>query len=244
MGEELTALIDKQYKIFRNNGYFLCISDLEQNDYELIIGFPEKDLNNLSKEEIINEIRKISDLVNSINQNGIYVLPIMSPDELEHAALENDDRIFNQIMITKIQPITRDVYERLTRHNKNLNPVIKMIKQKDADRKFIDWLDMKLMTTSFDYIDDIEYEKLKEQSKEKEANESYVKTMTQHNTQGIVPIDRTYENTPEQTKNNQLVKRLVKPNQQSPGFSTIGFVAIILAVALVLGIGISYLIIK
>ncbi|MBQ2873476.1 MAG: hypothetical protein IJE89_05705 [Bacilli bacterium] len=242
MGEEYIKLSTEQYTIYKNNGYYLCISDLQQDSYDLIIGFSDKDISTLSKEEIINEIRKIGDLINSLNQKGIYVLPIISPYELEQAALENDDRLFNQIMVTKIKPITRDIYERLSRQNKNLEAVIKMIKQTDADRKFIDWLDMKLMTTSFDYIDDIEYKKLKEALKEKEVNETYIQTASQYSFQGIPPIDRTYEN---QTKNNRLVKRLVKPNTPtSPGFSNISFITITLTIALILGIGISYLIIK
>lgn len=250
MGEEFIKFSLDSYTVYANNGYYMCISDLDNDNYQLFIGFTEKDLNSLPKEEIIMEIRKISQLINSVNSSGIYVLPVISPLELEQAASENDDKKFNDLMTQKIQPITNEIYTRLKSKNKNLHYVINMVKQNDTDRKFIDWLDMKLMRDGIDYIQDIEYEKLKEnyQRNQKVVSLDREVALAQDNvhTSGIKPIDRTYENIEAPSKSNQLVRRLVKPNQQvnSSGFSNIGFIVIVLTIALVLGIAISYLIIK
>lgn len=247
MGEEFFRLTIEQYKIYKRDGYYLCISNLDCDNYQLFIGFTDKDFNSLTKEQIVSEIRKVSDLVKSINQSGIYVLPVISPSELEQAARENDDKLFYRIMSEKIQPITREIYEILNGQNKSIESMIRMIKQTDNDRKFIDWMDMKLMETGIDYVEDIEYLKLREMAQNKNIETSTdVYGGARNNSSGIPPIDRSYENTQVQTNSNQLVRKLVKPTNQhiSSGFSNIGFIVIVLTMALIVGIWISYLFIK
>lgn len=249
MSQLVTSLEIEQYKIYKRNGYYLCMSDIESNNYQLFIGFANKDLNSLSKEEIIAEIRRISDLINMINKSGLFVLPIINPYELEQAAMENDDRLFYEIMSKKIQPITNDIYTLLRSENKKIDSVIRMIKQTDADRKLIDWMDMKLMESGVDYIEDIEYEKLKVQNKQepnKVQQEVYTQNPQENNSYAIPPIDRSYEETMSQTKSNQLARRLVKPNEhrRPSGFSNFGFIMIVLSISILLGIGFGYLVIK
>ena len=127
----------ENYTIYNNNTYYLCIPKENSNFYHVFMGFSNKDLTNLSKEDLITEIRKISDSINAAYKNGIYVLPIISPTKLKEATTENDDREYNKILNNIIQPITYEVYSFLSSQKFRVSQTIKMIKQNDIDKKLI-----------------------------------------------------------------------------------------------------------
>jgi hypothetical protein len=125
------------YSIYKNEKYFLCIPNEPNNYYHIFMGFSNKDLKNIPEEELIKEIRLIGDSVNVAYKNGIYVLPIIPPKQLEEAASENDDRLYNKILNNIIQPITYSIYSQLATQKMRVSHTIKMIKQNDIDTKLV-----------------------------------------------------------------------------------------------------------
>ena len=106
------------------------------------------------------------------------------------------------------------------------------------------------------YINELDYQKLKELSIGKD-NSSYSVPITDkpleeidntilNNDNGIAPINREYENidSMDKTKSNQLVRKLVKPNDISNGFSNIKFIVATLIFSLVVGVSIGYILMK
>ena len=120
--------------------YYLCIPTTEVEKYELFMGFPKKDLMELSKDEVINEI---NDVIVNVWDNGIYILPDVSVSELDMAAKENDDKSYN-IIFEQVHSITSSFYKKITNNKKNIGNVIHAFNQNDSDTKFIDWLEIKL----------------------------------------------------------------------------------------------------
>ena len=65
------------------------------------------------KDEVIEEIKGINDMVYSLNNNAIYALPSIDVTELEEAALENDNkRSYNQLF-RKVQSMTVDINKKI-----------------------------------------------------------------------------------------------------------------------------------
>lgn len=260
MKNRFTSFPSSDSTIYINGDkYCLCMPNEQVDTYQIFLGFSNKDLSILPKEQIINEVKKISELVNSLNKSGICVLPIISPVELEEAALENDDRKFNEIMVQKIQPITAEIYQILSSQNKKVNQTINMIKQTESDRKFIGWMSMRLGNN---YIREVDFNQLKEEqmrldsqpsqadiddSRSNQGKEPSLRSEDNRPfTSGIAPIDRSYENVPTMERKNKLVRvrKMEPPKNVSPGFSSMKFIIITLLASLVIGIGVGWFLIK
>ena len=133
------------------------------------MGFATKELQTLNEEELIQEIRRISDSVHIAYPNGIYVLPIINYAFYEEAAKENDNRLYNQLLNKVIQPVTYSVYSLLNNQDMRVSQTIKMIKQNDNDNKFVSWLFLKLGST---FIKEITFDNtIKPEEPEKEVIE-------------------------------------------------------------------------
>ena len=96
MGEMNVILSLNNYSIYKNDSYYLCIPNENYNFYHVFIGFSLEDFNILSDELIINEIRKISDSINAVYKNSVYILPIIKPEVLVDAIIATEDARFYQ----------------------------------------------------------------------------------------------------------------------------------------------------
>ena len=270
---EMMASFD-DYSIYKvknksNDVYYLCVPKQDVNSYQLFLGFADKDLSSMQKESVIAEIKSVNDAIQSLNSNAIFALPEIPVAELEQAALENDDRKYNEILVGKIQPITADIYRMLIEANrgtKQMNQTINVVKRNDTDKKFAGWLSMKMGDR---YINEIDYDKMKEEyiqkdsenktetfEKEDTAMESSFEEQSQKDmldqtqehslnfSSGIAPINREYDNVPTHDRQNRLVRKLSKPTHTSPGFGNIKFIIITLVASLSLGIIIANLLMK
>lgn len=264
MGEILETL--KGYSIYKcrhdsAGDYYLCIPNGQIERFQLFIGFADMDLSGLPKEAVIAEVRKISDLIHTVNSNGILMLPDLPVSELEQAARENDDRKYNDILNNRIQPITAEIFKMIVQNKgleNGLSQTINMVKNNDRDKKLAGWMAMKLGSS---FINEVDMEKLREEAVEMENGRKSEQdnkpknmlepqndnTMSQNFSSGIAPIDRSYEQeAPVQTqqRQNRLVRKRVKENEMSPGFGNIKFIIAVLLSSLVVGISVGYLLIK
>ena len=99
MGNMILAL--DNYFIYQNKGYYLCVPTQEVNNYQMFIGFSDKDLGLSSNQVIIDEIRRISDLLFSRSKDVIYVIPVINPKELSRVAEINEDKVFDAFLNNK-----------------------------------------------------------------------------------------------------------------------------------------------
>ena len=262
MGELIANLESYSiYKAYNDKAgdYYLCVPNNNIVSCQIFLGFNDMELDNLSNDEIISMINDINSMIMNINNNSMYVIPNISLSILKQATLENDDRMYLDILNNKIQPITSDVYNMLIKNGintKKINQVIQIIEKSDHDKKLGGWLSMKL---GDNYINELDYQKLKEASMNKDnQNTSYSipitdepvdnidNTMINNDNQSIAPINREYENVDsiDKTKSNQLVRKLTKQSDTSKGFSNIKFIVLVLLLSLVVGISIGYIIMK
>ena len=225
-----------EYSIYRNDNYYLCVPNIEQRFYHVFIGFSLKDLNNLSHEKRIIEIRKISDSIFAAYKNCVYILPIIEPAFLEEITSENDDRGYNKFLKNNIQPITLSVYTILMKKNARVSQIIKMIKQNDIDTKLVNWLSLKLGDT---FIKEITFE----------GNEVFttiptevIKDINSNVISEDISIDYQVDNIWNKNEEEKISNSL-KP-AFSPGFSNMKFIILVLSVASIFGGIITYLILK
>ena len=225
-------LLLKNYTIYKTNTYYICIPAYPCNFYHIFMGFSQKDLINLPEEELIKEIRTISDSVNFSYPNGIYVLPIISPKLYQEATSENDDRLYNKLLNTIIQPVTFNIYSLLSSQNTRVSQTIKMIKQNDNDTKFVGWLSIKLGST---FIKEITFDNNIKPIEPQELIE-----ITTYNDSDIFI---NYDKSDDSNKHEIYISDDLKP-AISPGFGSLGFLIMILSISSVFIGAIIYMILK
>lgn len=234
--EDMSVVLTlNEYSIYKNDNYYLCVPNTEHHFYHVFMGFSLRDLDNLSYEKLIIEIRKISDSIFAVYKNSVYVLPIINPTILEEVTSENDDRGYNRILKNIIQPITLDVYSKLMRKNVRVSQVIKMIKQNDADKKLVGWVSLKL---GDHFIKEITFE-----------DDATVTIPTEvmanvNHSQLAKDISVDYqEDNIWIKKEEEKISESLKP-AFSPGYSNLSFMVMILIVSLIFGVILGYLILK
>lgn len=225
-------LLLKNYTIYKANTYYICIPAYNCNFYHIFMGFSQKDLNNLAEEELIQEIRKISDSINYSYPNGIYVLPIISSKLYQEATKENDDRLYNKLLNNIIQPITFNIYSLLSSQNMRVSQTIKMIKQNDEDNKFVGWLSIKLGNA---FIKEITFDN--------NTNPIEPKDIIKITTYNDSDIFIDYDKRDESNKHEIYIRDDLKP-AISPGFGSLGFIIMILSISSVFIGAIIYMILK
>ena len=236
MGEMNVILSLDEYSIYSNDNYYLCIPNNDMQFYHIFMGFSSIDLKILSREDLLMEIRKISDSIFAVYKNSVYVLPIIEPSILKEATQENDDREYNKILKNIIQPITLSLYSKLMVQNKRVSQIIKMIKQNDMDKKFVGWISMKLGN---DFIKEITFESQEEVSaipREVTGEIQYTDNVK------LISIDYQEEDIWLKKEEDKISESL-KP-AFSPGFGNLKFMLLVLGISTVLGAIIGYLIIK
>lgn len=252
------------YTIYQFNNknaqnYFLSVPDEYVENYQLFIGFPNKDLKDKPQKEIIEEFKEMNNLLNGINKEGIYIIPDISPKELEEAAKENDNKKFNQIL-NKLTPMISEAYQTLISYNtakKNIDQVTNFIKKTESDRKFVDWLEINMPN----FIHGITYEEIKKQyynpdiytnifeepQKEKSPNENY--TIGYVNKVAPTIQSYGYEYDSKDISNNlnkvNVKKRILKQNNRNNyGFINIFKIILLLGIITLSGILISLFLLK
>lgn len=233
------------YKFVRENigTYYLCVPTRNVDEYSMYVGFPNREFGNLSNDEIISEINKVSSVVTSLNINGVYVLPVIPYTDLVQASLENDDNAYRDIFWNKVTPITTEIYTMLEGKFKNKR---NMVKRDDCDRKFIDWIVLESIKYGNELIGAVEYSSLVDgYGQGKKADNVILEdspiSLTQNN-DVIAPVNHELDEI--NKKRNKHTLRRVKEKNASLGFSSIKFIVITLLLSLVIGISIGYLLIK
>ena len=225
-----------EYSVYKNNKYFICVPNVEHRFYHVFLGFSLKDLENLSHEKLVIEIRKISDSIFSVYKNSVYVLPIIEPTLLKEIASENDDYGYNKILKNIIQPITLSVYSMLMKKNAIVSQIIKMIKQNDIDKKIVNWMSLKL---GDNFIKEISYE-------ESEMFSTIPVEIYDNSNSTIDTKDVSIDYQEDSIwikKEEDKISDSLKP-AFSPGFSNLSFMIMILVISSVFGIILGYLILK
>lgn len=250
MGELIASLENYSiYKSYVNDdiSYYLCIPNGSINKCQIVLGFANENLDSLSQDELIAKISEVNDMVFNLNNESIYAIPNIDELEYKNAVLENDNRLYENILNNKIHPITQDIYNMLIKNGikkNNISQVISVIKKTDDDKKFTFWLSMRL---GDNYINEIDYKDLLDGYNLKiddsqiiinDPNDEII------NNSGIAPVNRDYENTQVIEKENRLVKKLTKPVDKSPGFSSFKFIIVFMLITIIFGISIGYLLVK
>ena len=214
------------YEMYTNDGneYYMCIANYNTDKYETVIDFPEEYFNSLLNEEKLTEIRKTCDTLYSDDEPYIYILPDITTYEVKEAKNDNDDHAY-QVLLRRLQRYTYDIYKSIAENNENIkiDQVINIISDTENDKKFIDWLDINLNG----YFKPKYLNRTKNEDKDIE-----------------IPIN-TNDNQKE-ILNNDITKpkvRTLKPADKS-GFSNITFIITIIIIAVIIGIGFAYLMIK
>lgn len=226
--------------------YFLAIPDHYATNYQMFIGFPEKDLKETPKKDVINEIDEIKKMITYLNKDGIYVLPDIPVNELEQAAKENDGKKYNKLLSEKINPIISEAYQVLTSYNtaeRTINQVIIFVKKTESDRKFVDWFEMNMPNfvhgISYDEIKKYYYEQLsKEIDAVDEKKDQIFENPNKYDEKNL-QHEAEYEHSLEKKS---VKKRILKPNNY--GFGNMTKLIILLTSIILTGIIINNILFK
>ena len=220
------------YQLYTDNAqlYYLSIPNKNIDNCQVYVGFPSKDLNTFTKDEFIGEVDTTFRTINGINQDNIYLCCPLSASELIEAGTDNDNKLY-KVLLSKLHDVTKDTFNTLSKNNNvTISPVVYAIKTNNYDTKFIDWLEIVFNG----FIDGVTFNSLKKQYKRQasEASDGNSDFGTRTNSGGTL------------TKSDVKVKKLVKPQTGKKGFSSFAFISLIIVIALFMGIGLAYLLIK
>lgn len=275
MGELIASLDNYSiYKSYINDtdSYYLCIPNGNIFKCQIVLGFSDKNLDALSDNDIINKISEVYDMIYNLNNGSIYAVPNIDEVMFKDAVLENDNRLYDNILNNYIHRITQNIYNMLVKKGVskgNINQVISVIKRTDGDKKFAGWLSMRLgdnFINELDYNDLVNKYGLNEESSkidisfiEDYSTNSSLKddstvydtsvlknesTELSNNGHRIAPINRNYDDVLVKENKNRLVRRLTKPTKRSSGFSSFKFILVFMLIIMFIGISIGYLLIK
>lgn len=240
------------YSIYQNNGYYMCISNKDIIDYQMFIGFSSQELGLVSNNSIVDEIRKISDLLFLRTNDAIYIVPVINPNELERVASVNEDKEYERFLNKYILPITSDIKRKMAANNKNLNDLIGIIKQNDIDKKIIAGIDIyvtmealknNISLDSVDFIKEVDVDVLRKMNGIVDVE--FVETndnIFQEETSSVSLVEQ--QDLPVQKKENVNVKKLVRPSNGLPGFSNMNFIIMVIGISTLLFGGIIYLLFR
>lgn len=254
MGELITEL--EEYSIYKVENeivsYYLCIPSNNMISCQIYLGFNDKDLNNISNDDLISMIRGVNDKILKINNNSVYIVPNVDVSILNELANINDTKDYMRFADSKIHPIIYEVSQMLVKNGmkkKNINQDIIIITRNDTDKKIAGGLS--LCPTIGNFMKEVNYSQLDVGVVRIDIDDEVliegVDNSIQENEMvfdsGIAPIDRTHENVDTHNKENRLV-RVKKKTDTSPGFSSFKLIIATLLFSLVVGILIVYLVIR
>ena len=206
------------YALANNN--FLAIPKSLHDEYELYVGFPTIDLKKASTEDKQTEVRKLADLLSKINNHAIYLLCNINKEMIAEFAIYNDTKIgLYGALREKTYEYLQNAYNFLDKYNYKIKLPINVVKQNNDDTKLIDWFEVNYSKL----IKGIKYEKLK----------SIYNELIFSGTMAL-PFLKTPK--PEKTK--------VKVRRRNHYGYTKIYLLLTLAISLIFGIEIAYLLIK
>lgn len=276
MGELIASL--ENYSIYKSyinetDSYYLCIPNGNIGKCQIVLGFSDKNFDTLSDDDIINKISEVNDMIYSLNNDSIYAIANIDEVMFRNAVLENDNRLYENLLNNCIHPITQNIYNMLVKNGVkkgNVNQVISVIKRTDGDKKFAGWLSMRL---GDNFINEINYSELISKYRIKEESSMVDVVVVENynidslpngdisddidmsvmesdsnkmvnNDHKISPINHSYDNVEIKENEKHLVKKLTKPVDKSLGFSSFKFIIVFMTVFMIIGITIGYLLIK
>ena len=222
-------LTNSKYTIYEfqdDTKYYLSIPKEKQEDYQIFVSFPNKDIDSLKPEDKEQEIRSINDMLIKTEPNAIYLLCCLSKNEIEEFASYNDSSSsFYKRLQHKVLKTLSKTFDNL----KNITYIfpVCLIKQNEFDSKLIDLLEI----NAGSYLKSIKLTDIKQNYYDLIFNE----------TMAFQPIDPT-SGGPTISKDNVKVKKLIPPSKK--GFTTIYNISLTILLSLIIGIGIAYLLIK
>ena len=204
--------------------YYMCIANSQNNNYEMIIDFPEAYFDSLLKDDKLSAIIDTCDVLFKDYYPYIYILPNISTKEFKEAKTENDNHAY-QILLRKLQKYTYDVFKSITSSNESikLDNTIHIVVDTDDDKKFIDFLDLNLNG----YFVPMKIKR----NKENNDTDNEIPIIVSNN-QGQNEI----------IKNNSKIKKLFPRDKK--GFTSLAFITLTIIIALIIGISIGYLLVK
>ena len=116
--------------------YYLTIPKSMSNGFNIILDFSKNDLAKSNKDDLVNNIEKVNKLIDNSNGRGIYLLSTLTINYL-------GDRQELVNAVNKIYQMLKEVIsiiQNVTNNQATINPVISIISNNDADKKFIEWL--------------------------------------------------------------------------------------------------------
>ncbi len=227
---------DNEYAIYEmyipgtdteDNKYFICVPTKEYQEYQIIVDFAEVNLYSLTKEARLEAIKKAANRAFASFKNIIYVIPNIDVEERLDALDYNDDTLFTKFHNRVMKYVTNAYWAvKTANHNVTLPEVVNIITDTDADKKYIDWLQLHKSSDNFIMIT---------------INSPVNNTEFPGDEGGTAlaggPSDLEKENT--------NTRKLIPPKKGKPsgGFSNIIYFTIILG-AIAIGLVIGYLIMK
>ena len=229
---------NKNYSIYQidNNGlsYFLSIPNSDHDSYELFLGFPKDDIDTLSDGEITSDIKEVSDLINTFDNEGIYLFCPLPFNDMLEAAHDNDNLLYERLL-SRLHMITRDCYNVINENNNvTINKNITIVKRSEFDKKFTNWLEIRLNG----YINGINYSSLLKNYENSLFNNTNGAIFSDND--GNSSFGSRTNGTDSKVSSNVKTKKLIKPGKH--GYTS--FTLIILLMSIFMGIGIGYLLIK
>ena len=212
--------------------YYMCTPTNKQDNYKMIIDFPEEYYKSLLKSETTLEIKKICDLLYRKNSNYIYVLTNVTTYELNEANSENDEHAYS-MLLKRLQKYTYNAYKAITSNDDEviIDPVIDIVTQTNDDKKFIDWLDINLNG----YFNGITLNT--QNIFTTQANDDTGWTTLSGPTKGSNEIDKA------NAKASGKIKKLVPPSNKH-GFTSFLSIVLMSVIAIIIGISLGLIILN
>ena len=222
---------NKNYSIYQMytidaEEYYMCIANIDSNEYQMVVDFKEDYFDSLLENEQITEIKKNCDILFDEAHPYIYILPNLNTFEYSEAKNNNDDRTY-QLLLRKIQKYTYDTFKAITEGNNiKINQVINIVVQTEDDKKFVNWLDMKLTNVSTICL-----------------SEEYCRLIIGSH-YGLLKFFDVEHLRFDSEVENEKEKLYVKKLKNKKGFTNIHFILLILFSSFVLGISIAKILLR
>lgn len=213
----------EEYLYMQNNKY--TVYKLSEKDTSYYLSIPKK-IDNKSNlflcfpnEELKEQqIKAINDMLIKIDQNSVFLLCNISWEDINEFSIYNDGKVnLYRKLHNKILSVIRSSFNILNDMGTEIKTPITAIKQNDKDSKLIDWLEINLGKN----IKSIKYSTIKKKYNDIIFNET-----------SAFPI----------INNDTKTKKLVLDSKS--GFSNVISLSLLLFISFVIGIGITYLILK
>ena len=226
----MKAIIENEkYHIYEEyddtgNKYYLTVPKSNALEYQIFCSLNE---DYHQDKDAIDKACHIFESISKNNDQIIYLHIILNTGELTEAAKDNDNPLYKMIL-KKVLSTIKHAYQVIIQEKiAGINNKITFISQNKDDIKFIDWLEI-MGIIPIDRISLNNYQ-------------AFPLTDTSDDNSGTSLAGGDIES---ELTENKPKTRIKIPPKHSPGFGNIVLIIITLIVALAIGIGIAYILIK